>query len=53
MIIQVYQYCGQVSASVATARCVAEVETDEYPEDDVEFAIEHGGDFLEVLEVAR
>jgi hypothetical protein len=53
MIIQVYQYCGQVSASVATARCVAEFEADELPEDETEFANQYDGDFIEVLEAAR
>lgn len=53
MIAQVYEYTGQATRSIATARLVAEVEIDEMPEDELEFAREYGGDFVQVLELAR
>ncbi len=48
MLIQVYRYIGDVTRSVVRATLVAEVEADVLPDDDFEFAAEHGGDFIEV-----
>lgn len=51
MLVQIYEYSGHVTRSVATARLVAEVEVDELPEDELELAREYGGDFIEILEL--
>ncbi len=49
MLIQVYEYGRHASRSVVRASLVTEVETDEFPEDQHEFAREHGGDFIEIV----
>lgn len=55
MLVLVYKLCGHVTRSVARARLVAEVQVDEIPDDQVSFAMEYGGDFIEIVwdEVVR
>ena len=52
MIALVYQFTGDVTRSIVGARLLTEVEIDEMPSDQDDFAAEHGGDFIEVLEDA-
>jgi hypothetical protein len=49
MLALVYEYTGDVTRSVLRAALVAEIEIDEIPEDQDEFARENGGDFIEIL----
>jgi hypothetical protein len=48
MMLRVYRATGFLSRSVLRAELVAEVETDEWPEDEAAFADDYGGDILEV-----
>jgi hypothetical protein len=48
MIIQIYEYVGDVTRSITRARLVTEIEVDEFPQDQGELAAEYGGDFIEV-----
>jgi len=48
MILRIYRSAGFLSRSMLRAALVAEVETDEWPDDEAAFADEHGGDILEV-----
>ncbi len=50
MLAQIYQYTTPIVGSIRRARLVNEVEIEEIPEDQVEFARENGGDFIEVLQ---
>lgn len=50
MLLHVYRYTGRASRSVLRAEKVAEIESDDYPDDPWEFASEMGGDFVEVAE---
>lgn len=50
MLVQVYQYAGQYSRSIMAARLIIEVEVDEMPDDQIAFAEEYGGDFIEIVE---
>jgi hypothetical protein len=43
----VYRCTSFLSRSVLRAELVAEVETDEWPEDEAAFADDHGGDIIE------
>ena len=47
MTICIYRSTGFVSRSILRAELVAEVETDQWPEDEAAFADEHGGDIIE------
>jgi hypothetical protein len=47
MMLCVYRSAGFFSRSVLRAELVAEVETDEWPEDEAAFADDHGGDIIE------
>jgi len=46
MLALVYAYTGDVTRSVVKASLVAEVEIDEVPANQADFAAEHGGDFI-------
>jgi hypothetical protein len=48
MMLRVYRSTGFLSCSVLRAELVAEVETDEWPEDEAAFADDYGGDIIEV-----
>ncbi len=48
MTILVYKITGRHTRSVVTATLVNQVETDKMPSDQIAFADEHGGDFIEV-----
>lgn len=48
MLVQVYRYAGYRSRSIVSATLVTEVEVDEMPDDQISFAEEYGGDFIEV-----
>ena len=48
MTLRVYRSTGFLSRSVLRAELVAEVETDEWPEDEAAFADDYGGDIIEV-----
>jgi hypothetical protein len=47
MLILVYKITGELTPSIAKARLVAEIEVDKIPEDQIAFADEHDGDFIE------
>jgi len=47
MTLRVYRSTGFLSRSVLRAELVAEVETDQRPEDEAAFADEYGGDIIE------
>jgi len=51
MTLRVYRSTGFLSRSVLRAELVAEVEVDEWPEDEAAFADDYGGDILEVAPV--
>lgn len=51
MTLLVYRSTGFLSRSVLRAELVAEVEVDEWPEDEATFADDYGGDILEVAPV--
>ncbi len=51
MTIRVYCSTGFLSRSVLRAELVAEVEVDEWPEDEAAFADDYGGDIIEVAPV--
>ncbi len=55
MTILVYKITGRHTRSIATATLVDQVETNKMPSDQIAFAEEHGGDFIEVAaaETAR
>lgn len=44
----IYQYTGYVTRSILRASEVASVEIDKLPDDEEQFAREHGGDFIEI-----
>lgn len=47
----IYRFTGEaVSRSVVSAVLVAEVEEDQWPEDEAALAEAHGGDFIQLLE---
>jgi hypothetical protein len=46
--LRIYRSAGFVSRSVLRAELVAEVEADQWPEDEVAFADEYGGDIIEI-----
>ena len=48
MMLRVYRSAGFLSRSVLRAELVAEVETNEWPEDEAAFADDYGGDIIEV-----
>ena len=48
MTLRVYRSTGFVSRSVLRAELVAEIETDQWPEDEAAFADEYGGDIIEI-----
>ena len=48
MMLRVYRSTGFLSRSVLRAELVAEVETDQWPEDEAAFADEYGGDIIEI-----
>ncbi len=48
MLIQVYRYADHRTRNIVTAELVTEVEVDEFPDDQIEFAEEHDGDFIEI-----
>jgi len=45
--LRIYRSTGFVSRSVLRAELVAEIETDQWPEDEAAFADEYGGDIIE------
>ncbi len=47
MTLRVYRTTDFLSRSVLRAELVAEIEADEWPEDEAAFADEHGGDIIE------
>ena len=47
--LRIYRSTGFLSRSVLRAELVAEVETDQWPEDEAAFADEYGGDIIEVV----
>lgn len=47
MTLRVYRSAGFLSRSIVRASLVAEVETDQRPEDETAFADEYGGDLIE------
>ena len=47
MTLRIYRSTGFLSRSVVQAELVAEVETDQWPEDETAFADEYGGDIIE------
>ena len=47
MTLRIYRSTGFLSRSIVQATLVAEVETDQWPEDEAAFADEHGGDIIE------
>ena len=47
MTLRVYRSTGFLSRSVVRATLVAEVETNQWPDDEAAFADEHGGDIIE------
>ena len=49
MLAQVYQVAGRCTRSIVTAVLVAEVPVDKIPQDQIAFAEEHGGDFIEII----
>ena len=51
MTLQIYRSAGFLSRSVLRAELVAEVETDQWPEDEAALADEYGGDIIEVSPV--
>ena len=48
MTLRVYRSAGFLSRSVLRAELVAEVETDQWPEDEAAFADDYGGDIIEI-----
>ncbi len=48
MTLRIYRCTGFLSRSVLEAELVAEIETDQRPEDEAAFADEYGGDIIEV-----
>ena len=48
MTLRIYRSTSFLSRSVLRAELVAEVETDQWPEDEAAFADEYGGDIIEV-----
>jgi hypothetical protein len=46
--LRIYRSTSFLSRSVLRAELVAEVETDQWPEDEAAFADEYGGDIIEV-----
>jgi hypothetical protein len=48
MTLRIYRSAGLVSRSVLRAELVAEVEVDQWPNDEAAFADEYGGDIIEV-----
>jgi len=45
--LRIYRSTGFLSHSIVQAELVAEVETDQWPEDEAAFADEYGGDIIE------
>jgi hypothetical protein len=45
--LHIYRSTGFLSRSIVQAELVAEVETDQWPEDEAAFADEYGGDIIE------
>jgi hypothetical protein len=50
MLAQIYQYTTPIVGSIRRARLIDEIEIERIPKDQVKFANEHGGDFIEILE---
>ena len=48
MRLRIYRSTGFLSRSVLRAELVAEIETDERPEDETAFADDYGGDIIEI-----
>ena len=49
MIAQIYLLTYSVTRSIRRAVLVDEVEIDSIPQDQVDFAVQHGGDFIEIV----
>ena len=47
MTLRIYRSTGLLSRSVVQAVLVAEVETDQWPEDEAAFADQYGGDIID------
>jgi len=47
MTLRVYRSTGLLSRSILRATLVAEVETDQWPDDEAAFADQYGGDIIE------
>jgi hypothetical protein len=45
--LRIYRSTGFLSRSIIRATLVAEVETEQWPDDEAAFADEHGGDIIE------
>jgi len=50
MLALIYQYTTPAVGSIRRARLIDEVEIDSIPNDQVDFAREYGGDFIEIRE---
>ena len=48
MTLRIYRSTDFFSRSILRAELVAEVETDQWPEDEAAFADDYGGDIIEV-----
>lgn len=48
MTLRIYRSTDFLSRSILRAELVAEIETDQWPEDEAAFADAHGGDIIEV-----
>ena len=48
MTLRIYRSTGFLTRSVLRAEVVAEVETDQWPEDEAAFADDYGGDIIEI-----
>jgi len=48
MTLRIYRSTDFLSRSIVRAELVAEVETDQWPEDEAAFADDYGGDIIEV-----
>ena len=48
MTLRIYRSTDFLTRSIVRAELVAEVETDQWPEDEAAFADDYGGDIIEV-----
>lgn len=50
MFIRVYRYTGNLTRSLLRAEVVAEIESDEPPDDPDEIRAQYDGDFIEIID---